>query len=296
MKCPKCGFNSFDYLSECRKCGSPLEVNPTYKVIYESIAAVGERKSAKLDEDTKEKLVSGPISHEPDLSHAQVSSRIPNEHQIRSSSTDEAFATYKNKKKEDEILNSSMPSDFLPYKFSYGESRPEEQGGMGSPFPFVSPAYNTSSEDSQSKEGAISFDLAGIGSRVTAFIIDLVLIFGIATLTLGVGLFFTGAGFSVGPERLMNVLIPIFFILLFLGSTYFVFFEALAGKTVGKMILGIRIIRDDGESMKPWEAFVRWLGYFVSAFFIFIGFIWAIFDSKSQAWHDKFAGTYVVKQ
>jgi len=295
MKCPRCGFNSFDYLSSCKKCGSPLEENPRYKVIYESVAEAVKQNGAKADEDEIEKPVSSAILPEPDLSLPQASLRISNEPQIRSSSTD-ALAQDKNKKKEDETPTSSISSDFLPYKSLSDESQQGEQVDMGSPLSSASPVYHFQFKESQSKEGAISFDLAGIGSRITAFIIDLVLIFGIATLTLGVGLFFTGAGFSVSPERFMNVLIPIYFILLFLGSTYFVFLEGFAGKTVGKMIVGIKIIRDDGESMRLWEAFVRWLGYFVSAFFIFIGFIWAIFDSKSQAWHDKFAGTYVVKE
>lgn len=295
MKCPRCGFNSFDYLSSCKKCGSPLEENPRYKVIYESVAEAVKQNGAKVDEDEIEKPVSSAILPEPDLSLPQASLRISNEPRIRSSSTD-ALARDRNKKEENETPNSSIPSDFLPYKSSSDESQQGEQVDTGSPLSSAPPVYHFQSKESQSKEEAISFDLAGIGSRITAFIIDLILIFGIATLTLGVGLFFTGAGFSVGPERFMNVLIPIYFILLFLGSTYFVFLEGFAGKTVGKMIVGIKIIRDDGESMRLWEAFVRWLGYFVSAFFIFIGFIWAIFDSKSQAWHDKFAGTYVVKE
>jgi len=36
VKCPKCGFNSFEYLDSCKKCGSALGVNPRYKVIYGS--------------------------------------------------------------------------------------------------------------------------------------------------------------------------------------------------------------------------------------------------------------------
>lgn len=295
MKCPKCGFNSFDYLSVCKRCGSQLEANPTYKAIYESIPGAEKQKSAKVDENAIEKPVSDAVSPHTDSSRTQASSRISNEPRIQSIST-EMFAPYKNKKKEDEALNSSIPSSFLPNRFLSEESQQEEQGDMGSPVPFTSPFYNLLPEESQLKEEVISFDLAGIGSRFTACIIDLILIFGIATLTLGVGLFFTDTSFSFDSGGFINVLIPIYFILLFLGSTYFVFLEGFAGKTVGQMILGIRIIRDDGESIRLWEAFVRWLGYFISGFFMFIGFIWAIFDSKSQAWHDKFAGTYVVKE
>lgn len=40
-------------------------------------------------------------------------------------------------------------------------------------------------------------------------------------------------------------------------------------------------------------AFLRWLGYYVSSIFM-LGYLWAIWDSKRQAWHDKIAGTVVV--
>jgi uncharacterized RDD family membrane protein YckC len=295
MKCPNCGFNSFDYLSACKRCGNPLEANPMSKAIYESITEAGKQKSAKVNENAIEKPVSVAVLPAPDLSRVETPSGVSNEPHIRSIST-ETFAPDKNKEKEDKALNLSIPSDFLPYRLSSKESQQEEESDMGSPVLFTSPVYNSSPEEFRPKEETISFDFAGIGSRVKAFIIDLILIFGSATLTLGVGLFFIGAGFSGDRGRIMDVLIPIYVILLFLGSTYFVFLEGVTGKTIGKMILGIRIIKDDGESMRLWEAFVRWLGYYVSAFFIFIGFVWAIFDSKNQTWHDKFAGTYVVKE
>ena len=264
-----------------------------YKAIYESITELGKQKSTRVDESTIEKPVSNAVLSAPDLSRAQNPSRISNESRIQSIP---AETLTPDKEKEDEALDLSIPYDFLPYKPLSGEFQQEERGDMGSSASFISPIYNSLPEDSRFKKEAISFDLAGIGSRVAAFIIDLILILGTAALTLGVGLFFTGVGFSIGSGRFINVLIPIYLILLFLGSTYFVFLEGFTGKTIGKMILGIRIIRDDGESMRLWEAFVRWLGYFVSAFFIFVGFIWAIFDSKNQTWHDKFAGTYVVKE
>jgi uncharacterized RDD family membrane protein YckC len=68
------------------------------------------------------------------------------------------------------------------------------------------------------------------------------------------------------------------------------------GRTIGKMIMGIRIIRDDGELIGLREALIRWVGYFISMVFAFLGFVWAIFDAKSQTWHDKLAGTYVVRE
>jgi uncharacterized RDD family membrane protein YckC len=88
----------------------------------------------------------------------------------------------------------------------------------------------------------------------------------------------------------------VYLVLLFLSSTYFVFLQGFGGRTIGKMVLGIRVIREDGESIGLREAFIRWVGYIVSTIFLFLGFIWALFDQKGQTWHDKFAGTYVVRE
>jgi hypothetical protein len=39
---------------------------------------------------------------------------------------------------------------------------------------------------------------------------------------------------------------------------------------------------------------LRYVGYLVSAIVVSLGFIWILFDSKRQGWHDKIAKTYVV--
>ncbi|MEM7008947.1 MAG: RDD family protein [Thermodesulfobacteriota bacterium] len=155
----------------------------------------------------------------------------------------------------------------------------------------MSTTENTN-EISNIEEDVISFDLAGLNSRAAAFIIDVVIISIIALLAFGIGVFFVK-----DPEiSLGNVFMPIFLLLFFLSSSYFVILNGYSGKTIGKMIVGIKIISDDGDGIGFWQSFVRWIGYYISAIFLFLGFIWSIFDQNSQSWHDKIAGTYVVKE
>lgn len=67
--------------------------------------------------------------------------------------------------------------------------------------------------------------------------------------------------------------------------------------TPGKMILGLKIIRVDGvEKLTPLQSIGRYLGYYVSMLPLFLGFFWVAFDAKKQGWHDKLAGTLVVKE
>jgi uncharacterized RDD family membrane protein YckC len=78
---------------------------------------------------------------------------------------------------------------------------------------------------------------------------------------------------------------------------YFVGFWAWRGATPGMMLLGLRIARDvDGTPPGLGRSILRYIGYFISALVLFIGFIWIAFDSKKQGWHDKLAGTVVVRR
>ncbi|NLN60713.1 MAG: RDD family protein [Deltaproteobacteria bacterium] len=81
---------------------------------------------------------------------------------------------------------------------------------------------------------------------------------------------------------------------LFMSMVYFTYFIGLVGKTPGKMIFGLRVIRDSGESLTFGTAFLRWIGYFLSSLPLYLGFIWIAFDRKKQGFHDKLAQTVVI--
>ncbi len=77
------------------------------------------------------------------------------------------------------------------------------------------------------------------------------------------------------------------------------FFVALSvGMTPGKWILGIRVVdKRNGAIPGLGRMFVREVvGKIISGFFAGLGFFWAIWDRDSQAWHDKIAGTVVVRR
>jgi len=67
------------------------------------------------------------------------------------------------------------------------------------------------------------------------------------------------------------------------------------GTTIGGMVFGLKIIRTDGRSINFPVALVRALSAFLSAAALFIGFFWAGWSMDKQSWHDKIAGTYIVK-
>jgi uncharacterized RDD family membrane protein YckC len=68
------------------------------------------------------------------------------------------------------------------------------------------------------------------------------------------------------------------------------------GRSIGKLALGLRIVTTkDGTAPGLVRGLVRTIGYYVSSLFFGFGFVSATWDKNRQAWHDKMAGTIVIK-
>lgn len=132
---------------------------------------------------------------------------------------------------------------------------------------------------------------AGFWIRVAAALIDtllLVIVFSIPlTLIYGVDYWdperqIQGAGgFLI--QYVAPIVITVWFWIRYLG-------------TPGKMALRLRILdARTGKAISTPKAIGRYLGYYVSALPLLLGFIWVGIDKKKQGFHDKLAGTVVVR-
>ena len=66
--------------------------------------------------------------------------------------------------------------------------------------------------------------------------------------------------------------------------------------TPGKMALRLRVVdAQTGQAISTPKAIGRYLGYYVSVFTLMLGFIWVGIDKKKQGFHDKLAGTVVIR-
>lgn len=81
---------------------------------------------------------------------------------------------------------------------------------------------------------------------------------------------------------------------LVIGPIYFIFLATSGGQTVGKYIMGVRIVRLDGKPMGYPQATIRWFGYLASLLPLGLGFLWAIVDDRRRTFHDRLAGTCVI--
>ena len=67
--------------------------------------------------------------------------------------------------------------------------------------------------------------------------------------------------------------------------------------TPGKMALRLKIVdADTGGKLSLAQAIGRYFAYFVSAIPLLLGYIWVGIDKNKQGFHDKLAGTVVVRQ
>jgi uncharacterized RDD family membrane protein YckC len=69
------------------------------------------------------------------------------------------------------------------------------------------------------------------------------------------------------------------------------------GATPGKMVIRAEIV--DADTLGPpsrTKLVARYLGYWVSTLAIGLGFLWIAFDARKQGWHDKIAGTVVIRK
>jgi uncharacterized RDD family membrane protein YckC len=149
-----------------------------------------------------------------------------------------------------------------------------------------------------------AYKFAGFWRRLVAFMIDsmiVTIIFFVLCVIAGLAFFFgaMSADNNAWINNLANLkaifsvvlLIIVFYVAI--NIAYFTYFHGATGRTPGKMLLGLQVYSADGTPISFGIAFLRSVGYFVSSIF-YLGFIWAAFDKKKQAWHDKIAGTVVI--
>ena len=141
----------------------------------------------------------------------------------------------------------------------------------------------------------VHLDLAGLGSRAFAAVMDLLLLTVVGLVLVIVVSGIAGAGALASWITALLVLVGAFLVL-----GYFTLFEALnGGRTPGKASMGIRVVMSTGRPITPTAAVVRNLLRLIDCFFPLCPFLPAallMFLQKSnQRLGDMVAGTIVVR-
>ena len=100
--------------------------------------------------------------------------------------------------------------------------------------------------------------------------------------------YWTGSTFIAGPAD--------FVISWFFPAVATICFWAFWQATPGKMAISARVVNaSTGDPASIGQLIGRYFGYFLSAIPLCLGFIWVGLDPRKQGWHDKLAGTVVVR-
>lgn len=145
----------------------------------------------------------------------------------------------------------------------------------------------------------------GFWRRVVAAVIDQIIlkIIYLSLFLLGSVVGLTGFGiydYALQPEALIKTLgglaLLYYAFCVLVNAAYFTLFHGFTGQTPGKMAMDLQVMQASGDAMKLGIAFLRWAGYFVSLLFFGLGYLWVIIDRRKQGWHDKIAGTVVIRK
>lgn len=133
----------------------------------------------------------------------------------------------------------------------------------------------------------------GFWHRVAANILDtsfITLIGGVVRLSMGLS--FIAPQGETDPKTIYAFLFAFI-----IGFCYYTFFQWHFSGTIGKLLLGLSLVNaKDFSHISIGQVVGRYCIMLISFLFLCLGVIWVGFDKRRQGWHDKAAGTVVVKK
>jgi uncharacterized RDD family membrane protein YckC len=138
-------------------------------------------------------------------------------------------------------------------------------------------------------------ELPSLGVRVSAGLIDLLLLAGIDLVVLYLTLRVTGLQNTLEDLRVLSP-VPFVGFLATVAFGYVAAFTVAGGQTIGKMVLSLRVIGDDGRPVDAAGGMLRALGCMLVPITLGLSYLPALFTSDHRALHDRLAGTRVVQE
>jgi uncharacterized RDD family membrane protein YckC len=189
-----------------------------------------------------------------------------------------------------------------PEEFTLTAEEPPERGeeleGEDWRFPSdVGARADRTSEQPAAKGEAVRW--GGFFRRLLAFVIDILIIVVLAAFMFSLSYI----GYSVGLAGYGRVITwrnaaPLFVFTTWggmaLATLYFVVFHGMEGKTIGKWLVGLRVVGADQTAIGYRQALLRWLAEVVFAPLV-LGFLWVLWSHEKKAWHDYLAQTWVIR-
>ena len=333
MKCPKCGYLGFETTDRCRNCQydfslSPFSSEPDLTLRQDSgVDSTGEFDLPAITRQT-DSLTAGsldldrlfgdpqPVTVEPErlappaetfMSLATAADEAPAASRMDDEPVVEAL--------EGPADPNALPFDDVPMRppraartpLAVRRATPEIPRSrprttrpvrMETPLAFeLAPAASKSSGASTlaSETVASLMRAPALGVRVGAGAIDLALLAAIDAAVLFLTLRIAGLQTTVEDLRVIPV-VPFTGFLALLAFGYVASFTVAGGQTIGKMLLKLRVIGDDGRPIDAAGGVLRAAGCMLVPATLGLSYVPALFSSDHRALHDRLAGTRVVSE
>ena len=140
--------------------------------------------------------------------------------------------------------------------------------------------------------GQRTLNYAGFWIRVAAYIIDYIVISIVSWTIMAI---FGLSAMMMNPNDFNVMLfVAIYGIMIAIWIVYYVAMETSSTQgTLGKMAVGIKVGKENGERISVLNAIGRFFSKIISGMILCIGYMMAGWDPKKQSLHDKIANTYV---
>ncbi len=173
-------------------------------------------------------------------------------------------------------MSSPVPPGFPSESIAPSSSNPAPEAQPARPQPIPRSIHTPSIEE------VFGAPRPGMGRRFAALAIDWLPILVLVALLPD----------RIGTFRLADFS---FQLRLAVGVAYYTWMITNKGSTLGGIILGMRVVRLDGRPIDRNVALVRAMTAILSLLSLGLGWLWAAWDERRQTWHDRLAGTVLIR-
>lgn len=331
MKCPKCGYLGFETTDRCRNCQydfslAPFSTEPELTLHNTSKTESSndfdlpeiKRQSDRLSTSALDlDRLFGDPAPEPTIAlvdedaDTAVPPELPKEEPVADAPPLMAMAEVDESPPESSGDGSALPFDDGPIvappaarpPLSVRRSTPDVPRNRPRTTRTARPdsilnleSVSTSSIARDASETIKSLlESPSLGVRMSAGLIDLALLVGIDAAILYLTLKVTGLQSTLEDLRVLPP-VPFVGFLALLAFGYVAAFTVAGGQTIGKMVLSLRVIGDDGRPIDAAGGMLRALGCMLVPATLGLSYLPALFTSDHRAIHDRLAGTRVVQE
>ena len=335
MKCPKCGYLGFETTDRCRNCQYDFSLAPSSEPDL-TLHGADSKIEAPVDFDLpsikrqSDRLDASSLDldrlfgdAEPAGSASPASASPPSSAPVRNPEPPIIVADYETEAFEiahdEPAPNAAALADEGTLPFDDGpivappaarpplavrrstpelpRNRPRTTRPVRPEALDFEPEADKSSAAAQAAGETVAslMELPTLGARIGAGLIDVLLLVGIDAAVLYLTLRVTGLQNSLDDVRSLPP-VPFVGFLATLTFGYVAAFTVAGGQTIGKMVLSLRVIGDDGRPVDAAGGMIRALGWMLVPITLGLSYLPALFTSDHRALHDRFAGTRVVQE